>query len=605
MTYITTTFGKISTNNSTTLSLSASGTYNGTYEQVTEYSTASITLIIGNSENCTLNIDFSVDNIGTNETTKSFIVNGGNPQNIFTFSIVSEYFRIRIIADQSTAINGAAQTVYNKTGSKDPPQIVSDSVYDTNTCNTNQSILIGKDTNNIYRKGTIESIKGVNSLASYITHPLDAFGRLQVSNPHFMFGSTQLTTNSPFQWDTSASGGTSTYTLGFPQTTMQVSSNTDRVVRQQHGYNIYQPGKSMLILCTGTLLEDSSVTNVRARIGYFDDLSDKTVDDNPTGDGFFFQLVGGGSPVTSVVYRTSNDSTIPPTTPPTETDSVIAQNSWNIDKLDGTGTSGITIDFTKRQVYFIHFEWMGTGNVVMGVYYNNKPLPCHQFKFSGGQYGSNSTVAYTCRGSLPVRFELEATAAPSGTATMRQISASVLQEGGYIPKGPIFSISRTSTESLSGLEPVFSIRLNSSGTANIRPRVILKILTANIMCTSGGNMRYVIIKFHNPSAFGSGPLSGGGGPSWQNSSDDNYLNNSAAEYDYTANSVNITGSTYPLTIIEQGYFSNNMDALNVDLTDKLYLQSNIAGQSDWATIAVDAIGGTETIIANMSWCELE
>ena len=34
-------------------------------------------------------------------------------------------------------------------------------------------------------------------------------------------------------------------------------------------------------------------------------------------------------------------------------DSVVSQANWNVDKLDGTGASGITIDTTKDNIYFI------------------------------------------------------------------------------------------------------------------------------------------------------------------------------------------------------------------------------------------------------------
>lgn len=39
------------------------------------------------------------------------------------------------------------------------------------------------------------------------------------------------------------------------------------------------------------------------------------------------------------------------------------QEDFNIDKLDGTGTSGITLDPTKLNIYQINFRWLGAGEI--------------------------------------------------------------------------------------------------------------------------------------------------------------------------------------------------------------------------------------------------
>ncbi len=593
MTFITTTFGKVSTLNSSALALAIAGSYSGSYEVVKEFSNAAITIVLGSSESVTLSLDFSTDATGTNEITKTITFTDSYS---YTVSMVSEYYRIRIDADQGTAANGFVQTVYNKTGQKAPFESLG-----TTLTNSDQSLVTSSLMYGTTGAGTYSPIQFSTSgdMKVGINSPLDAFSRLQVSNPFGLFDMTQLTTDDPLEFDTELTGGgTSSYTLGFPQSTLQVAANGDRVVRQQHGYSTYQAGKSLLILCTGCILE-SAVTNVRGRIGYFDDLNDKTVDDNPTGDGFFFQSVSGAM---SVVYRTSNDSTIPPTTPPSQSDTTILQANWNKDPLDGTGPSGITIDFTKRQIFFISMEWLGVGDVLMGLFYNMRPLPCHQFNFTNGDFGSNPTIAYTCRGSLPIRYELEATGVPSGTATMRQVCGSVISEGGFQPFGTVYACERDTTESVgTGLEPIMSLRHNQTGTAPIRPRITINITKVFGVCTSGGNVIYKIFKFHNPTQFGAGPLSGGGGPSWINESTDPGILHSGAEYDITANSVDVTGVTYPYTLVEQGFFSNNRDFFQTDLEGRLTLNSDIAGESDWLVVAMETLGGTETLSATIQF----
>lgn len=45
------------------------------------------------------------------------------------------------------------------------------------------------------------------------------------------------------------------------------------------------------------------------------------------------------------------------------TDNWIYQSEWNVDKLDGTGTSGITLDPAKLNIFQIQFRWLGAGEI--------------------------------------------------------------------------------------------------------------------------------------------------------------------------------------------------------------------------------------------------
>ncbi len=48
-------------------------------------------------------------------------------------------------------------------------------------------------------------------------------------------------------------------------------------------------------------------------------------------------------------------------------DTWIAQTAWNVDKMDGTGRSGMTLDKTKGNVYQIRFQWLGYGQIEYSV----------------------------------------------------------------------------------------------------------------------------------------------------------------------------------------------------------------------------------------------
>lgn len=58
------------------------------------------------------------------------------------------------------------------------------------------------------------------------------------------------------------------------------------------------------------------------------------------------------------------------------------QEDWNIDKLDGTGNSGYTLDVNNGVIYQIEFTWYGYGQILFGVVGINgdgqqRFIPCH------------------------------------------------------------------------------------------------------------------------------------------------------------------------------------------------------------------------------------
>ena len=61
-------------------------------------------------------------------------------------------------------------------------------------------------------------------------------------------------------------------------------------------------------------------------------------------NGIFFEDTGTGYQIVRRTYVTGS-----------AVDNVVAQSSWNGDKLDGTGESGYTLDPTKATIMFMDF----------------------------------------------------------------------------------------------------------------------------------------------------------------------------------------------------------------------------------------------------------
>ena len=111
---------------------------------------------------------------------------------------------------------------------------------------------------------------------------------------------------------------------------------------------------------------------------------------------------------------------------PGDNDTVVAQASWNLDPLDGTGPSGLTYgtsDWQTCQLFVIDFQWLGVGRIRYGIYYAGVIRYVHEILNTG------NTAPFMKLGKLPVRYEI--TSNGGGAAgEMRMICASVMSEGG-------------------------------------------------------------------------------------------------------------------------------------------------------------------------------
>ena len=268
---------------------------------------------------------------------------------------------------------------------------------------------------------------------------LDAFGRQRVSQPYTLFDSQQRYA-ADNQFDTSTVNGASTsFLTNESAVQMSVAATTNSsAVRQTFRSMSYQPGKGLLMLATFVM--NTPTANIRQRVGYFN-----------TQNGVFFQANGT---TLSMVLR--SDSTPTPGTPSDVR--TVPQASWNGDKLDGTGPSGITLDVSKTQILWMDFEWLGVGSVRTGFVINGQYIVCHTFDNANYQ-----TTTYMTTAILPVRYEITNLSNVT-TASMKQICSTVISEGGYEQYSPGHLARRTTKLSNIQLtfKPIVSIRLAST-----------------------------------------------------------------------------------------------------------------------------------------------
>lgn len=82
-------------------------------------------------------------------------------------------------------------------------------------------------------------------------------------------------------------------------------------------------------------------------------------------------------------------------------DTLVSQEDFNLDKIDGTGPSGYDIDLTKMQMFYIDYTWYGAGFIRYGV---RGPRGDIIYVHKTPNNNINSE-AYMRSGNLPARYE--------------------------------------------------------------------------------------------------------------------------------------------------------------------------------------------------------
>jgi len=267
---------------------------------------------------------------------------------------------------------------------------------------------------------------------------LDAFGRLRVSNPFTLFDSQNRYIDGNQFSNITATGGNVVYVANESSFNLNVSATSgSSVIRQSKTVQAYQPGKSLLVMNTFAMA--ALKANLTQRVGYF-----------TTDNGIYFEAVGT---TLNLVIRSSTTGSV--------VEERIPQASWNGDRLNGAGASGITLDPTLTQIFWCDVEWLGVGNVRTGFVINGQFIVCHTFQHAN-QPGN--TTVYMTTATLNPRYEITNTGATSGASTMKQICSTVISEGGYTPSTHLGYVTNntvpTRVSSANTVTALCSIRLN-------------------------------------------------------------------------------------------------------------------------------------------------
>ena len=93
------------------------------------------------------------------------------------------------------------------------------------------------------------------------------------------------------------------------------------------------------------------------------------------------------------------------------------QSDWNIDRCDGSGKTGYTLDPTKMQMFYMDYSWYGAGFVRWGFRaLNGDVIYAHKIPNN-----NQNTEAYMRSGNLPARYEVNTL--PPATVASRSFSS--------------------------------------------------------------------------------------------------------------------------------------------------------------------------------------
>lgn len=401
---------------------------------------------------------------------------------------------------------------------------------------------------------------------SYPVTSTDAFGRLRVSEPLTLFDSSHRYSDNNLWSSLAAVGATASFNANQGLIDLNVTSASgSSIVRETIKVFSYQPGKSLLILSTFVMAP--AQTGLTQSVGYFND-----------NNGFYVSLEDSilyfveRSIVTGALVNTK-----------------IPQSSWNYDKLNGSGPSGLTLDITKAQILWLDMEWLGVGSVRMGFVINGQFILCHIF-----QHANIIASTYITTASLPLRYVIGNSAPTLTSSTLKQICSTVISEGGYALAGvqqavgtPILT---PRTFAVAGTYyPIVALRLKTTRLDAI------VILTAISILGLGNGKSYnwrVIQSASGGSVVGGAWVSAGV--------------NSSVEYNITGTSsstgrilasgfVNSSNQGSPsINILKEALFANQLERNGLTATPyELFIE-----------VAVQTTSGGEGIYASVDWEEV-
>lgn len=395
---------------------------------------------------------------------------------------------------------------------------------------------------------------------------LDAFGNQRTAGPSFV-ADGQLTYDlQPLLYEQIVSGtGAVAYDSTERCANLTAPASGDGAAMQSYEHHRYQAGRAQEINITFNFNDDTGTSGLVYTAEYGDGAN----------NGIGFRLNG----TTKEFFIRSNTSL---------GDQAAAQSAWILDKLDGTGASGRTLDTTKIQILVIDLQALYVGRVRLGFNIDGGTVWAHEFDHA-------NTVAYPYiqTANLPIRAGIANGTGGAITEEMNFICSSVLSRGGEVDaSGYDFSASNTEIAVSSGAR-THGISIQSKTLFNsIANRIGFKLKSINVVAETNPILWELCL-----------------GDAITGTTTFTDVNATYSGFSY--NTAGATSSTPTLVIASGVVAAGNQSASGsvIQLDNRYPITLNAAGslRSDnlgRLTLLLTGLGGAATAQATINWKEL-
>jgi hypothetical protein len=232
---------------------------------------------------------------------------------------------------------------------------------------------------------------------------LDAFGNHRVAPPAFV-ADGQLTYDlQPLIYEqiVSANGGiTHDATNRCATITLTAAAEGSETYMQSYSHYRYQAGRAQEVFITGAAHALTSNCEAFWRYGTSGNAVEFATDGTRAGSKFIIRSDSGNG------------------------DQEKLADDWVLDKLDGNGPSGLTLDPTKTQIFVVDIQALYVGRVRCGFDLDGEVVWCHEFL-----HANRVAAPYIQTANLPIAAGIRATGA-SASGSMRFVCSCVLSRGG-------------------------------------------------------------------------------------------------------------------------------------------------------------------------------
>jgi hypothetical protein len=246
--------------------------------------------------------------------------------------------------------------------------------------------------------GDATAAKQDEQIAELKKFPYDAAGSLQVSQRKVLASLVQAHGDLP-RFYTRRNIGTGNQTHNKNKVNMTVATTLDVAIAQSFQFYPYFAGKP--IRSEFTVIDFDTEANVEKGFGQYHNVDFTTPYAN-TLDGF--RLWDDGTTKRLQVFNAGTAV------------ADIPRASWD-DPMDGTGASGVTVDFAKFNIYIFDYLWLGGSGLRFFMNIGDTIVLVHTYKHS-----NSGTDTIFQSPEQPVRFEIRST---GDAGNMKQVCSAV------------------------------------------------------------------------------------------------------------------------------------------------------------------------------------